>query len=148
MSFDYLGYGLYAGQVCAYLEAFDRVHCCWYDEFRRDPAAVVNGVLRFLRLGPVDELDTRTRYNVSGAPKSPLHAMVARLVYRPNAVKAIAKGLIPKGMRYAIRTRLSSRLFTAQRMPDEVRRFLLAYYREDVTRLAAILGRDLESWVR
>jgi len=114
MSFDYLGYGLYAGQVSAYLEAFDRIHCCWYDEFRRDPAGVVNSVLQFLGLGPVDGLDTRARYNVSGTPKSPIHALVARLVYRPNALKRISKGLIPKRVRYAIRTRLSSRLFTAQ----------------------------------
>jgi hypothetical protein len=56
------------------------------------------------------------------------------------------KEVVPRRLRQRLRPiAFDSR--RSQRMAPEDRAFLVDYYREDVTRLAALIGRDLSSWL-
>jgi len=146
MSFDYLGYGRYAGQVAAYLHAFPRVHVCFYEDLSVAPEAVVRGIFTFLGVEQTASMDTSKRFNASGRTKTLLHGLLARLIYQPNLLKQYLKRIFPKSFRFYVRTSASGWLFKKQEMPQSVVEFLTEYYRDDVAQLRDILGHDFPGW--
>jgi hypothetical protein len=145
--YDYIGFGMYSRQVQAFLEAFNRVKIFLYEDFSKDNRAVVNEIIEFLGLEPVDNLKTGRRLNVSGAPRSRWAELVGRLVYRPYFLKRIFRWIFPGRFRYKIKMNISRFLYKKNRMSREDRGFLIDIFREDILRLQDILGRDLSAWL-
>jgi hypothetical protein len=57
------------------------------------------------------------------------------------------KALVPARLRTAFR-QFAFRRGRSLTMQPEDRRYLIDYYRDDIQRLAALLGRDLSAWLR
>lgn len=148
ISFDYLGYGYYASQVNAFRKEFDNVLVLQYEDFERDAASIVRLVWRFLQLDDAAELNVEAKYNVSGVPKGKIHSFAAKLLYKKNPIKRIVKHLLPRSLRYYIRTRASQTLFEKSGVPVETKKFLQERYKDDVSRLAIQQGIDISKWLR
>jgi hypothetical protein len=138
---DYVDNGFYAAQLERYFDAFepDRIRIYLYEELRADTRALVSDLLRFLEVDPAVELDVSARYNVSAVPRS---KAVHRLLSAPTSVRRALKPLVPARMRTRIRR---GNLYRPQ-MSATARARLRDLYREDVTRLEAMIGRDLSAW--
>jgi hypothetical protein len=145
-SFDYLGMGMYSRGVEAFLRDFDRVKVFIFEEMIRDAAASRADLVRFLELPTVDDPRGYPRINRSGLPRRGPAGLAARLVFRPNVIKAVAKPFLPVRLRQSWKLRVGQKVFVPQKMDDATRRRLLAYYDEDIRRLETILGRDLKAW--
>jgi hypothetical protein len=133
-----------------YIDVFGRpnVHVTIYDDLNRDAGSVYNGILRFLELDP----DARSSFSVFNPNKhiknAPLHRL---LVKPPAAVRALARALLPIGLRekiFAGVRRMNTTPRTRPPMDPQLRKGLQGEFVPEVERLGEILGRDLSSWCR
>ncbi len=147
--YDYIGFGMYAEQVKAYLDAFGHVKIILYEDFNRDAAAQMAAIYKFLGLDvPEGELDAQKRLNVSGVPRSGAAAFFSRLLYKPYAFKRLFTFLLPESVRYRLKNNLSRYLFKKKGLSPEDRALLTGIYREDIARLQDIIARDLSTWTQ
>jgi hypothetical protein len=144
--YDYIGFGMYAEQVKAYLDAFDRVKIFLYEDFSRDSQGVVREIFQFLDLEPLEDLEKGKRLNVSGAPRSAAAALVGRLVYRPYLFKKLFRFILPPTWRYRIKTGIGRFLFKRERLDPGDRQALIDMFRPDILRLQELIDRDLSVW--
>ncbi len=140
-------------QVERYFRLFDadKIMVILYDDLKRDIASVYRAALRFLGVsqGYLPEFTVKNRNKVirSGAMKH-------LLIDGPASMKALARRLVPRGVRqgiYKTLYQLNLRFNTAieERFPlaEGVRRSLRADLTDDIEKLSKIIGRDLSSWL-
>jgi len=142
--YPFLEFGLYYEQVRRYLELFprERVGIFFYDDYVRDAAAFLREVFRFLEVDADFVPDFALRYTEPRVPRSHgAHRLMKRM-----GVWELARALAPRGIRPALK-RLAFRPRRALRIDPVDRARLIAYYREDVEKLAALVQRDLSAWL-
>lgn len=135
--------GLYGRHIRRFLDHFPReqLKIILHEDIKRDPAGVTAGVLQTLGLPPLpDSAHLEARVNDGASPlvplalrrlPSPIKRMVAPL--RGNALFEGARNLIARPVRYPP-------------LPDDVRRYLVDFYQQDIEDLAHILDRPLSGW--
>jgi hypothetical protein len=145
--YDYLGFGRYHDQVKAYLDAFgpERVIVFLFEDLRKSPRAVCERIFRFLGVDPSFRPRTEVAYNPSGKPKS---MWLHRLLLAPSLLRKIAGRLLPYETKKRILHFLARVTLKKVNMAPETRRGLVAYYRDEVSRLEKLIGRDLSAWRR
>jgi hypothetical protein len=141
--YHYKARGLYHEQLLRYHEAFGlhNVRDYLYEDLSRDPAKVTQDNCRFLDVDDSFVTDTSVMHNASGVPRN---RVFSALVKKSGAVVPALKRAVP----YGVRQKLKGRVFAKPPpMPEEARRELVEYLREDVPRLQALIGRDLSAWL-
>ncbi len=140
--------GYYFEQIVRYLEHFVRsqLHFCLYDDLRDDPTRMLRDIFTFLGVDAGFQPDVSVRHNRAGIPSSRL---LYRMVMTPNAVKSIAKPLLPERLRGAIRSAVTESPATLRRppLPADIRRRLIADYSADIEQLQDLIQRDLSGWL-
>jgi hypothetical protein len=147
--FQYRDASRYAGQVGAYLEAFgrDRVSVLLYDDLARDPRAFLRDLFGLLGVDEDFEPDTSIRHNPSGIPRSALARLLS--VQRHGPLGSL-RALVPAALRRRAAARLEHSLtsnLVKPELPPELRRELVAEFRDDVLALSRTIGRDLSAWL-
>jgi hypothetical protein len=143
---QYKRMGLYAEAVKAYLAAFPQVHIMWYDEFRQNPAEVLQGVFRFLGVKTDLPIDYARQWNKGG--KKWKNPFLRWLFMSDNVFKKSYKVFFPK--RKGVRTH---EFFTdkfmqkTEPMNPETRKMLQQYFRNDIEQLQTITGKNLQHWL-
>jgi hypothetical protein len=140
--YPFLECGMYSSQIRTYFDLFPRenVKVCFYQD---GLAHIVTDVLRFLNVDSEFQIDLSGRYLDSSSAKTP--TAVYRTLRKYRLWETLRK-LAPRRARSVLRN-LAFRRRTVEPMEESDRRFLCEYYREDVLRLAALLERDLTSWL-
>jgi hypothetical protein len=135
----------YVDQLRRYRDLFgeERMLILIYDDFRRDNAAAVREVLRFIGADdsvPVESVDA----NQSVGVRSPrMHRVVNASGPLARVAKSAARALLPADVRRQARQRL---LFSDPPEPDEeLMAELRERFRGEVAALSEYLGRDLVS---
>ena len=144
---QYTREGFYHRNLQRYFELFNRgqIRTYLYEELRADPLGLMRDAFRFLGVDEAFAPDISTRHNVSGIPKSTL---LISLIKRRNPLKTVLKPLLPKGLRTRLSVGIQNRnLNPAPPLPPEVREGLIELYREDVSKLQDLIGRDLSKWL-
>jgi hypothetical protein len=146
---DYVGRGLYYGQLQRYLGVFshDQVRIYLYEDLSNAPVDTLQDAFRFLGVDHSFVPDVSLRRNVSGYPR---HKALDSLLRRPSPVKHALKKYLPARLRWRfseafdyLKTR---NLVEPPPIRPEVRRRLVEVYREDVLKLQDPLRRDLSGW--
>lgn len=133
--------GYYADAVRAFQARFGptRTKVVLFDDFRRDPGAVLRDICLFVGLDGGHEFDTKLESNVSGAPRS---LLLARLI-GPNAFTNLLRGILPTWLgRVARRTLRAANSAEKPELSPEIREMLQELYTEDISRLETLIGRD------
>ena len=141
---NYLTYGGYSEQVRAYQQNFSNVRVFVSDDLAANPSEVVRDCLEFLGADPETPIDTGFRANPSGSPR---HKRLAALVIGDNPIKSLIKPFLSDAMRQRLRTAVLSRSLRRQPMSETAASLLVDYYRDEVTALSDLLGRDLSGWL-
>jgi hypothetical protein len=143
---QYVERGLYARQLRRYYERFrpEQIRVLFYEDLCRDPRALVRQVLEFLGVDPGFEPDTERRHNAARAQPRALD----RLVNRPNALKSVARAVLPGRLRGPLRDRLKAWACYKPRLGARDRAMLVGRYRDDIRELQRMTGRDLSAWMR
>lgn len=143
-------WGFYYAHLKGYFAIFERaqikVHL--YEDFRADPAWVLQDILQFLGVSDAYAPDLSVQYNVGGVPKNRFwRAFLQGL----GPVASVFKPLIPA----AVRPRLADTVNRLQRrafvkpppLEPAARAELIEIYREDTLKLQDLLQRDLSTWL-
>jgi hypothetical protein len=115
----------------------DRIRVLLFDDLRRDPAALLRELCRFLGVDP--EAAPRT-IRAENAGLGTAEAAASRLALRLHL-----RRLVGRGARTRVRARLS-RLGARPRVPEPARRWLVEPYAPHNAALERLLGRDLSAW--
>jgi hypothetical protein len=139
-----LEFGRYHEQVTRYLNEFPRsqIHISFYEDLDREPGRLMSDLFTFLGVDPSFSADVSSRHHEPQVPKLPGTAyFLKRWDIWPRL-----RNLTPRPLRPRLRTLLlRSRASLAMDSAD--RAFLTDYYRDDVVKLANLLGRDLTAWL-
>lgn len=135
--------GLYHAQLSAYFRLFDRrqMRVFLFEDFKEHPSAMLREIFRFLGVDDRFEPDMAVKYNVSGMPRN-------------KAVEAVLKRLSPL-RHYLERTlpprfvsRLGKAFIRPEKPAEDLRRDLVATFRDDILKLQDLIDRDLSAWLR
>jgi hypothetical protein len=137
--------GFYYERMKRYFDAFPReqIRTYLFEDFRRDPAAIVQDLCGFLGVDTAFVPDTGVRHNPANVPRS---ATLNRVFYHPAVIRG-AKSVLPQRVQTMAKRMRQRNLRTAPTFPADLRADLLALYRDDILKLQALLGRDLSTWL-
>jgi len=137
--------GRYSAQVERYMKIFpsNQLKILLYDDLRNTPK-VVRETLRYLGLNTDVNIDTSTKHNISGIPKS---RKLYRFFAEPNPVKEVLKPFLPKSIRQKLGQQAKAMTLRKETMNPETRQLLRKDYREDVEKLQGLINRDLSTWL-
>jgi len=146
---QYLAVARYAEQIKRYFDTFgrDRVHVILFDDFKRDAPGTYRALCAFLGVC----LDYRPDFRVINPNKRVRSRRILRLIKSPPPViRTIARKLVPDCVRgNAIRglQRWNTSYEPRNPMNDAVRVELNERLRPEILKLAALLDRDLSTWL-
>lgn len=141
--YPFLEFGLYSEQLGRYLERFGQnVWLGFYEDFVERPTEVFPDICRFLDVAPEFSPDMSQRHLEAQVPRVAAIGWLKR-----SGVWQAAARVTPKSLRPLIRRRLIRRPGTTHMDPAD-RRYLIDFYREDIRKLASLVGRNLDGWLR
>lgn len=145
----YLERSAYVEPIRRFRDRFgeERVMVFLLDDLKRDAAAVCRSVFEAMGVDPSFEPDLHARRNAAAEAYSP---QVARMLASRNplkrALRRVLPGVAPR-LKKAVQ-RFNERSFEPPPMAPETRARLIEHFRAHNDELAALLGRDLEHWIR
>ena len=142
----YRDWGFYHRQLGRYLDRFphEQLRVFLYEDLVADPAAVTGDALRFLGIDDAFRPEVSARHNPSGVPRSRLVQSAVRKSI--GAARVISPSLAERVGR--VGRGVQARNLQRDEVTPAVRARLVEDFREDVLRLAELLGRDLAAWLR
>ncbi|MGH7562994.1 MAG: sulfotransferase family protein [Gemmatimonadota bacterium] len=141
----YVGVGLYHERLRPFYERFDRerIRICLFDDFVRDPHALLRNLFSFLGVDPGFEPDTTIVHNASGRIDNPL----LRIAWTKSKPFGARLGpWLPRSI-HAAAWRLVQRNLSRPPLPLDLRAALIERYRPDILELERLLERDLSDWL-
>jgi len=140
--------GFYAEGLSRWLEHFprERLLVLFYEDWCARPAEVLAEAWRFLGVEPLPD-PLVTRENVSSL--QPRWPWLHQRMIADSGLRAWARRCLPLAMRDAITKPLRwLNLRAGPQLDPALRTRLASTYHEDLDRLAAMTGRDLDAWRR
>lgn len=137
--------GFYFKRMKRYFDLFPREHIRVhiFEEFKKDPAKVVNEMFDFLGVDTEFVPDTSVRYNPAGVPKN---RSLNRLFFHPRVVRT-AKSVFPESFHAIAKEVRKQNMKPPPSFPPDLRANLLDLYREDILKLETLLDLDLSIWL-
>jgi hypothetical protein len=142
--YPFLEFGFYSQQIERYLAVFPRpaLGIYFYDDYRRNPPAVLEDMFRFLGVDPQFQPDLSKRHMLPRLSRS--HALT-KLVRAARKWK-IAQKVAGPGIRNSL-GRIVYRPGNHRMLHPADRARLVDLYRDDIRGLSALLDRDLRVWL-
>jgi hypothetical protein len=132
--------GLYAAQVERYRAVFGpRFKPLVFEEWMKDVEGTMRDLLAFL--GIDHEIEGFAEPPQRG--HSEVRGAFVRYLFGNRVISRTAEALVPYRVRKFVRNALLVKSVPKPEMDSETRQFLVEYYRDDVRRLEALLGRPL-----
>ena len=128
-----------------FINVFPSAQIRWYfyEDFSQDTLGTMRSIYRFLGVDPQFNPNVRRRYNEGSLPRGPrLH----RALHATN-LWSLANRLVPQSARPLVR-RVLFHTSVKPRISALDRSCLIDYFRDDVTELEHLVGRDLSHWLR
>jgi hypothetical protein len=152
-TFHYRSRGFYYGQLRRYYEVFGRekVGIWLYEDLRKDPVGVAQGIFRFLGVDDAFVPDTSSKHNTSGLPKSEIGRATIRAM--DKIASAFLEIFTSDSKIYPLlskaRHRIQGRIVAKPPALDsKIRAELTEGYRADILKLQELIGRDLSAWLK
>jgi hypothetical protein len=143
-SFHYRHRGLYGEQLARYRAIFppDRIKVLLFEDLVRDPLGTAIECARFVGSVGTVAPDPTPR-NPTIVPKS---RWLRRFLDEPRLAKKIVARFVPEATRERVVSRLRSSNRHRPQLSSHMRRRLVKYYEDDISRTEELIGRDLSAW--
>ena len=141
----YFELGLYSEQVKRYIDLFsnDRIKIFLFDDLVNDERAVFKTICNFLNIDSGFQFDFETKHNQNTFPKNKWVAAISKQKF----IRQFIKNIIPD----KIKNRIKKTAFSSKNVPklsEEDRTTVTALYKDDVLKLAELIRRDLNHWLK
>lgn len=136
--------GRFATNLSRFFDLFpaDHIRVYLYEDYQADPRAVLRDVFGFLGVDRDHTVDLSRRHNETLTPRWLwLHRLRQRLFGNASA------SWLPAAARRALGS-LYHREGAKVKMDPADRRLVIDYYADEITRTAALIGRDLSAWLK
>lgn len=144
----YTDVGFYCAPIKAFMDHFSQVKVCLYDDLKNNTVNLMKDLYQFLEVDCRYIPDTAMKHMVSGVPK---HQWIHSLLVRPNSLKRLLKPLLNIALtdekKYKIIEKINQSNMIKPLMQKETRDYLKDLYREEISKLEDLIGRDLTSWI-
>jgi hypothetical protein len=135
--------GHYSQQIEPYINIFgNRLKVILFEDLCKNSHAVMADVFQFLDLEPVNEINTRTVYNVGGVVTRPY---IEQLVTSPT-FKTFANMFLSSKTRSLIRKKMIKISRKPAELPEDLKQELRQRYEPDIRKLELLINRDLSHW--
>jgi hypothetical protein len=136
--------GYYYHHLRRYYEQFpaSQIHVCLYEDLQRDPQSLMSDLFRFLGVEPSFTPATQHRHNASTGPSAAWRDRVPGRVAIERGLKMVLPESLLRGLGRALRTPGAA----PPPLDSALRAELAAGYRDDITGLEQLIGRDLSAW--
>ena len=142
----YLELGMYFEQVKVFKQAFKDVHVIIYDDYKSHFDEEMEKVFRFLNISAI-KVNTSQKHMVGGWEWN--NDLIKKIMMGDNFLKSFLRFMFPKKIRLFIRSIIQrNSVSEVQLMKPETREWLKDYYKNDVSKLAKLLARDLNKWAK
>ncbi len=138
---------MYYEQLSRYYTVFaaDQLKVFLYEDFANAPYDVLAVIFRLIGVDDSFVPDLTYRPNAGGIPKI---GVLQKILMKPYPLTRMTGRFIPHAQRVRLKDALSTRNLTRPPLPPEARARLLPVFREDITKLQELLGRDLSGWLK
>ena len=143
----YVRSGFYARNLGRYLAAWprERVRIYFYEQLYDDVGSLLQNCFAFLGVDPETEIDSSTRHKTGFVPADGLLVSAAR---SDGVLKRSVRRVLP----WSIRRRLYHAIMSREKaeppaFSHQTRSALVDAFRDDISRLQQITGRDLGVWL-
>lgn len=141
---NYIDYGFYYSQVKSYLENFNQVKICLFEDLAVNLPLLVQNLYKFLEVDASFMPDINSKHNVSlGGGK-----LITKFIYEQNIYKKLFKKVFSVEMRQRMRNKLLNTLFPRKYLGNSDRQKLKEIYKEDILKLQNLIHRDLSHWLK
>jgi hypothetical protein len=139
--------GFYFKQLQPYYQLFgsEQIRVYLYEDLINQPIGLTKKIFEFLKVDDTFSPDTTKKHNPTAVPKN---QTLNTLLNRPNLLKDTIKHFIPKSFRQIISEPLKKQNLGKPELSKEVRKQLIAEYREDILKLQELIDRDLSNWLK
>lgn len=144
--FAYSQFPQYASQLKRFYALFprDQIRIYLYEDYERDPAAILRNICQFIGADENFAIDTTTRLNAGGVPKS---SLIQDLVMKPYLVTRLVGMFLPERFKEWVREVVSDNNLSRPEFPEKARERLKASLEPDIRELQSLIGRDLSAWL-
>ena len=139
----YLEVGNYYEQVKRYYDQFpsEQIKVILFDDFKKDAKGTMKDLFKFLGVDPEFELDMSKRYNEAGMPRfGKLNYWLTQI-----GVYGLVKRIFPPDLKNKIKGLIYSQ-DNIPKITEAEKVHLKDYYRDDISKLATLINRDLSNW--
>jgi hypothetical protein len=149
-AFLYVNSGLYSAQLERYFALFprDRIFVVLYDDLKKDPRGTTRELYRFLSVNAEFEPDVAV-HNASGFPLSVRVQGALCRTWNAHPLRPREPIRRRDRLHFPVAFGINALLgrYRSSRMRSETRRALVKRFRDDIQKTAALIGRNLDSWV-
>ncbi len=147
--YHYRAVSLYAEALQAFLDNFSQVKVVINEELSYNPKESLKDIFEFLEVDSEIEIDTDTRYNLSGIPRWRFaHEVLFEGRSFLGPIRRFARLFLSKERRAKISRGLMKKNLRRTYIDDQSRKELLALFKEDILKTEQVLKRDLSSWLK
>jgi hypothetical protein len=144
----YVRTGFYARHLKPYLRMFDRsqIAILLFDDLEADASGFMRQLFAFLEVDGTFAPETSVRHNASGLPR---HGVLQPLLHK-NVLTRTVRRVLPEALGRRAATAQDawrSRQLAKPTMSPDLRRALIAKFKDDIFELQDITGRDLSRWL-
>ncbi|MFQ5640709.1 MAG: sulfotransferase [bacterium] len=144
----YIDVGFYYKQVRAFIDNFNEVKICLYDDLSKRPKELLTEIYEFLDVDKNFAPRIYIKHNVSGVPKS---GFLQRIMNKQNLLKSITKNSIKPFLSEKRQKNLLEKFkalnLKKPQLNPKTRDYLRNFYREDIRKLQDLIHRDLSHWL-
>lgn len=141
--YPFLEFGFYSEQLDSYLKRFgSNVWVGFHEDFKSRPLETYQNICTFLGVTKDFFPSMDSRHLEAQVPRLSSIAWLKRSGFWQATAKTTPPRVRPLIRRALVRTRGRTRIDPADRL------YLRDFYREDINKLATLLGRNLDSWLR
>lgn len=143
--------GLYYENLMRYFALFSekQIKICIFEDLKRNTLSVIQDIYAYLGVDPSFKPDVSERYNVGGFPKNQRLGIILLWINKlwNNRSIIYMRDFVPKRFIRMYWALYNKNLDKRIEYPQDLRRLLLEFYREDILKLQDLIRRDLTSWL-
>ncbi|MEX2230831.1 MAG: sulfotransferase [Cyclobacteriaceae bacterium] len=145
--YHYTAVSMYHDSVKAILANFNSVKIILTEDLEKRPQQTIRDIFRFLEVDPDFDVNTEIRYNMSGKPKSQwIHQFFFEGNMARKLAQPIVRTLFSPETRIRIAQKIQEKNLTRMSINPGTKTKLQHFFAEDISKLEALLQRDLSHW--
>lgn len=147
---DYLLFGFYYNNLKRYFEHFDRsqIKVFLFEDLKTNSVALLHNIFRFLEVDDSYIPNMSIHHSVTGIPKSRiLHNFLSKSNPIRSFISPFLSLFISQDIKNLINYRLKVTNLQKPELKEDVRKYLINIYRNDILNTQELIQRDLSAWL-